>query len=113
MLTIYHNSRCRKSREGLQILEKSGKEFKIREYLKVPMSEEEIGKLLLKLKISPLKLVRQNEKSWKDNYKGKVLSDEEIIKAMAEHPSLIERPIVETKDSAVIGRPSAQIEKII
>lgn len=113
MITIYHNTRCSKSREGLQILENSGKDFKIREYLKDSLSEEEIRKLLLKLNISPLKLVRQNEKLWKDNYKGNDLGDGEIIKIMAEHPSLIERPIVETKDSAVIGRPSVQIENII
>jgi len=113
MLTIYHNKRCKKSREGLEIIEKSGKDFQIREYLKEPLTEKELKKVLSKLNITPLQLVRQNEKLWKENYKGKDLSDTEIIKIMAEHPGIIERPIVETDNSAIIGRPSIQIKNII
>lgn len=113
MITIYHNTRCRKSREGVEILENSGKDFRIREYLKDTLSEKELKELLLKLEITPLELVRKNEKLWKENYKGKDLPDDEIVKIMAKHPGLIERPIVETEDSAVIGRPSTQIETII
>lgn len=113
MLKIYHNTRCRKSREGLEILENSGKDYQVREYLKEPLSEDELKTLLSKLNITPLQLVRRNEKIWKENYKGKDLSEIEVIKALAEYPVLIERPIVETDHSAVIGRPPSKIEEII
>ncbi len=113
MLTIYHNTRCRKSREGLEILKNSGKNFRIREYIKEPLDETDLRRILSKLNITPLQLVRQNEKLWKEKYKGKDLSDNEIIMIMAAHPGLIERPIVEAENTAVIGRPSSEIEKII
>lgn len=113
MITIYHNTRCRKSREGLEILKNSGEKFTIREYQKERLTVEEIKKLLQKLKIAPIQLVRTNEKTWKENFKERDLSDEELIRIMAENPELIERPIVETEKSAVIGRPSSQIENLI
>ncbi len=113
MITIYHNTRCRKSREGLDILENSGEEVNVREYLKEPLKEEELKSLLKKLNLTPVQLVRKSEKKWKENYKGKDLSDLELIKILVEHPELIERPIVETENAAVIGRPSSQIENLI
>lgn len=112
MITIYHNPRCRKSREGLEILENSGKDYKIREYLKDPLNEVEIKLLLNKLNLTPIQLVRKNENKWKE-YKDKDLSNLELIRILANNPDLIERPIVETEYSAVIGRPSLQIEKIL
>nr|WP_298993472.1 arsenate reductase (glutaredoxin) [uncultured Polaribacter sp.] len=109
MIKIYHNPRCRKSREGLQILENSGKEFEIIKYLEDIPSEEELAKIIKKLNINPIQLVRKNEKVWKENYKGKDLSDHEIVKAMIENPKLIERPIVINNNKAVIGRPPETI----
>ena len=113
MLKIYHNARCRKSREGLEILENSGKDFEIREYLKEPLSESELENLIKKLEITPIQLVRKNEKIWKEDYKDKDLSDKELITVMVKHPKLIERPVVETEDKAVIGRPPSDIEKML
>lgn len=113
MLIIYHNPRCSKSREGLEILKNSGKEFKIREYIKEPLSEEELTCLLDKLKIEPEMLVRVNEKSWKENFKNKGLDKTELIKIMVENPKLIERPIVEDDKLAVIGRPPANIQYLL
>lgn len=113
MIKIYHNPRCRKSREGLQILENSGKEFEIIKYLDTVPTEEELKDILKKLNISPIQLVRKTEKIWKENYKGKELSDTEIIKAMVENPKLIERPIVINGDKAAIGRPPESILEII
>ena len=113
MYTIYHNTRCKKSREGLEIMQESGKEFKIREYLKEPLKTAELTKLIDKLKIKPMQLVRKNEKIWKEEFKNKDLSDEQLIKVMVENPKLIERPIVENESSAVIGRPPADIEKLL
>lgn len=113
MLRIYHNTRCKKSREGLEILENSGKDFEIKEYLKEPLSESELEKLIKKLEITPIQLVRKNEKIWKEEYKDKDLSDKELITVMVKNPKLIERPIVETNDKAVIGRPPSDIEKLL
>ncbi|GAA4270200.1 arsenate reductase (glutaredoxin) [Hyunsoonleella aestuarii] len=113
MIKIYHNNRCRKSREGLNILETSGKEFKVIKYLEDTPSIEELGKIIKILNIKPIQLVRINETIWKENYKGKNLSDEEIIKAMVCHPKLIERPIVINGDKAVIGRPPELIANFI
>ena len=113
MITIYHNPRCKKSREGLEVLKNSGKEFEVRQYLKDPLSEEELEKLLKKLEIMPIDLVRTNEKIWKEEYKGEDLGDDQIIKAMVQNPKLIERPIVETEKKAVVGRPASNIEEII
>lgn len=111
--TIYHNARCRKSREGLELLKVSGKDFEIREYLKEPLTKDELRQILNKLNYTPLQLVRTGEKIWKENYKGKDLSEEELIQAMVEHPKLIERPIVESDHNAVVGRPATEINKLL
>ncbi len=112
-MKIYHNNRCSKSRCGLQLLKDSGQEFEIIDYLKNPLSEKEIKELLKKLDFTPIQLVRKNEAIWKENYKNKNLTDSDIIKAMATHPKLIERPIVIKGNKAVIGRPPENITDLI
>ncbi|SDR85840.1 arsenate reductase [Polaribacter sp. KT25b] len=112
-LQIYHNPRCSKSRQGVEVLENSGKEFKIIKYLDAIPSEKELTEIIKLLNISPIDLVRKNEKIWKENYKGKELSDKEIILAMIQNPKLIERPIIINNNKAVIGRPSENILTII
>ena len=113
MIKIYHNPRCRKSREGLQILEESGKDFEIVKYLENTPTKEELSDIIKLLGIKPIDLVRKNESIWKENYKNKQLSDNEIITAMVENPKLIERPIVVNKIKAIVGRPPENIKKII
>lgn len=113
MIKIYHNPRCKKSREGLAVLEKSGKDFEIVKYLDDTFTENELAEIIKLLKINPFELVRKNEKIWKENYKNKQLSDAEIINAMVQNPKLIERPIVVNNNKAVIGRPSENILEII
>ena len=113
MIQILHNPRCGKSREGLAILEESGKEFEIIKYLENNPSKKELQEIIKKLNVEPLKLVRQNETIWKDNFKNKNLSDDEIINAMIENPILIERPIVINGNKAIIGRPPTDIITII
>ena len=98
---------------GLDILEKSGKEFEIVKYLEAVPSEKELTDIINLLGITPIQLVRKTEKIWKEEFKGKELSDEEIIKAMVENPKLIERPIVINNNKAVIGRPPEDILTII
>ena len=113
MITIYHNPRCSKSREGLCLLEDKSITFETVKYLDQPLSKEELRSIIGKLNIKPIELVRQKESLWIDNYKGKTLSDEAIIEILSEHPKLIERPIVINGDKAVIGRPTANILDII
>lgn len=113
MIKIYHNPRCRKSREGLQILEDSGKDFEIVKYLDEIPTEKELSYIIKLLNIKPIDLVRKNESIWKDNYKNKELTDNEIITAMIQNPKLIERPIVVNDNKAIVGRPPENIKKII
>jgi len=108
-IKIYHNPRCSKSRQTLAILEKETTDFKIIEYLKNPLSFDEIKKIVEKLAIKPIELVRKNEQIWKDNYKRKEMTDVEIIKAMEKNPKLIERPIVINEKHGIIGRPPEKV----
>ncbi|MGC6470636.1 MAG: arsenate reductase (glutaredoxin) [Flavobacteriales bacterium] len=113
LVTIYHNPRCRKSREALQILNDKHIQPTIVEYLKTTLDKNQLTKLVSKLAISPIDLVRTNEAIWKDQFKGKQLSDKDIITAMVENPKLIERPIVVRDEKAVIARPPELVLEII
>ncbi len=113
MLTIYHNPRCSKSREGVQFLEENNIDFQVVKYLNEPLSENELKEIIGKLGIKPIELVRTKEEIWKNNYKDKSLTDDEIIKAMHENPRLIERPIVVNGNKAVIARPFSLIKNIL
>src|SRR5215813_4507426 len=101
---IYHNPRCGKSRKALEILKKHGIQPKIREYLKEPLSSEELRKLVKKLSIKPIDWIRQKENIFKEKYKGRLLTDEQWIEALAENPILMERPVIEYGESAIIAR---------
>ena len=108
-IKIYHNPRCSKSRQTLTLLEEESTDFKIIEYLKDLLSIDEIKEIVEKLAIKPIDLVRKNEQIWKDNYKGKEMTDVEIIKAMERNPKLIERPIVINEKHGIIGRPPEKV----
>jgi len=113
MISIYHNPKCSKSREGLSVLENSGKDFKKILYLEEKLTKKELAAILKKLNIPPIDLVRKKKSIWKENYNDRNFSDQEIIKIMVENPKLIERPIVVNNDSAVVGRPTSKITEII
>lgn len=113
MVTIYHNPRCTKSRQGVALLKEKDVNFEVIKYLEDPITEKELKDIIKKLGITPMALVRKNEAIWKSNFKGKDLSDKDIIKAMISNPKLIERPIVINGDKAVVGRPTEQILTII
>lgn len=112
-MKILHNPRCSKSRQGLAILEESKLQFETIKYLDTPLTKEELNDIIKLLKIAPIDLVRKNEAIWKENFKGKDLSDNDIIKAMVENPKLIERPIVINNGKAVVGRPPEIIKTIL
>lgn len=102
-----------KSRQALQELEISGKDFEVIYYLETPPNVSELKELIRKLGIKPLELIRKTEKIFIENYKGKSLNDEEWIAAMMEHPILIERPVVVSEGRAVIARPTERIKQLL
>lgn len=104
MIQIYHNPRCGKSRNCLAFIEQTNQEYEIIPYLTETPSVDELKTLLKKLNIQPLDLVRTKEKIWIENFKGKELTNEQIIQTMADNPILIERPIVIKDGKAIIGR---------
>ena len=112
-MKIYHNPRCRKSREGIKYLESKKINFEVIDYIKNNLSSEQIRNILKKLQLKPIELVRKNEAIWKEKYKGKDFSDEQLIKIMSNEPKLIERPIIVSEKLAVIGRPAENIDKLL
>ena len=109
-VTIYHNPRCSKSRQALSLLESKGNKPIVVEYLKNPLTIEQLSQIINELNIKPIDLVRKNESIWKENYKDKELSNDELIEAMISNPRLIERPIVSSSKGTVVGRP---LEKVL
>jgi arsenate reductase len=112
-MKIYHNPRCTKSRETLELIRSKGIEPEVIEYLKTPPSVAELKSLLQMLGISAEALIRKGEAEFKDNFKGKVLSENEWIEVLTAHPKLIERPIVVANGKAVIGRPPQNVEVLL
>lgn len=113
MITIYHNNRCSKSREGICFLENVNEPFEIINYIDNVPNFKELEVIINKLNIKPIELVRIKEKDWTENFKGKLLSDKEIIEAMIQFPKLIERPIVINGKKAVIARPAELINDVL
>ena len=112
-MKIYHNPRCSKSRQTLQLIRDAGKDVHIIEYLNDTPTEEELKNIISLLGISPQQLLRKNEAVFKENFKGKDLTDDEWIAAMVAHPKLIERPIVIEGNKAVLGRPPENVKSLL
>lgn len=108
-MKIYHNPRCSKSRQTLDILRENNIEPEIIEYLKEIPTKKELTTLVELLGIQPEALIRKGEPDFKENFKGKTLSDKEWIQAMIDYPKLIERPIIVKGNKAVIGRPPENV----
>lgn len=112
-MKIYHNPRCRKSREGIKYLESKKINFEVIDYIKNNLSLEQIRNILKKLQLKPIELVRKNEAIWKEKYKGKAFTDDQLIEILSNEPKLIERPIIVSEKLAVIGRPAENIDKLL
>jgi arsenate reductase (glutaredoxin) len=113
-ITIYHNPRCRKSRETLKLLEDRGIRPKIINYLETPPSVQELKKILKLLKLMPMELVRRKETEFKTAKLDRPgISDADVIQAMVKYPKLIERPIVIAGQKATLGRPPENVLKIL
>jgi arsenate reductase len=112
--TIYHNPRCSKSRQTLQLLQENNIQPEIIEYLQSPPTKKELDEILNLLGIEPRELIRKKEPEYKAlNLDDESLSREEIIAIMVKHPKLIERPIVIHNNQAEIGRPPEKVLEII
>jgi len=111
MTTIYHNPRCSKSRASLEMLEAKGINPTIIKYLDTPPDKAELTEILGKLGLQAEQIVRKGEALYTElSLNDKTLSNEEWIEVLAQHPRLIERPIVVSGKKAAIGRP---IERVI
>ncbi|MEW7976277.1 MAG: arsenate reductase (glutaredoxin) [Candidatus Sedimenticola endophacoides] len=111
---IYHNPRCSKSRQTLQLLRDHGVEPEITEYLKSPPERETLEHILDMLGLEPRELMRTKESEYREyNLDDPALSRDELIRAMLEHPRLIERPIVVRDGRAAIGRPPERVLELL
>ncbi len=114
MLKIYHNPRCSKSRQTLQLIESNGVTANVVEYLKQPLSAAELSEILDLLRLEPRELMRTKEKAYKENgLDNPDLGRDELITAMIANPILIERPIVIHNNTAIIGRPPEKVLDIL
>nr|ACY24869.1 ArsC arsenate reductase [uncultured organism] len=114
MVTLYHNPRCSKSREALNLLREQGQEPEVVLYLETPPNAKTLKALLGKLGINARDLLRKGEDAYKElNLADEKLSEAALIKAMVENPKLIERPIAVNGDKAVIGRPPENVKNLL
>ena len=113
-IEIYHNPRCSKSRQTLQLLKDNSIEPKIVEYLKTPPSQEELLDIVQKLGVNIRDIIRKKESEYKENnLDDQTFSDEQIAQIMVDNPKLIERPIVINGKKAAIGRPPENVLEIV
>ena len=112
--TLYHNPRCSKSRQTLQLLQEQGLEPEVVEYLKTPPDAATLEHILDMLGMQPRELMRQKEDEYAElGLDDPSLSREQLIQAMVEHPKLIERPILVKDGKAAIGRPPEQVLELL
>jgi arsenate reductase len=113
-ITIYHNPKCSKSRQTLELLKEKGITPTIVEYLKTPPTAETLKEILGQLSLTPRELMRKKEDAYAElNLDDPSLSDDALIDAMVQHPILIERPIVLANGKAALGRPPEQVLDIL
>ncbi len=111
---IYHNPRCSKSRQTLQLLQDNGVEPEIIEYLKTPPTADELNEILGLLDLQPRQLMRKNESEYKETgMNDEALDREALIAGMVAAPKLIERPIVIYNDKVAVGRPPENVLQIL
>lgn len=112
--TLYHNPRWGKSRGAVSLLDQNEVEYTVVEYLKVPLSKEKVLALANKLNMNPIEFVRKNEKDFKENQLKNIMYDnDKMAEAISKFPKIMERPIFENDNRAIIGRPSDKVLELI
>lgn len=112
MLTLLHNPRCSKSRQALALLEEAGVELSVRRYLDEPLTESELRQLIARLSDGIDGLVRTGEAEWKAL--GSAADDmDAVVAAIVAHPRILERPIADSGERAVIGRPPERVLELV
>lgn len=113
-ITVYEKPTCTKCREMDRFLRESGVDFDKVNYYLEPLSEKKLRELIKKMDIAPRALLRTSESIYRELEIGKQeLSDDEIIRLMVTHPDLMQRPIVERGDRAVLGRPTENVKELL
>ena len=112
-MKIYHNPRCTKSRIALKAITDRGIKVEIVEYLKNPITEEELANILQILKVDIQKIIRKNEKIFKESFKGKTLTEKEWITVLCANPKLIQRPILISDNVASIARDEQELNSFL
>lgn len=112
-IVIYHNGECSKCRGALEILQERGIPHEVRWYLAEPLSEQDLRWLLDKLQMKPSQIIRKGEPMYKEQYEGKELDEEEWLQALLDNPVLLERPIVEKENRAIVARPPERVFEMI
>lgn len=113
-IEVYQKPTCSKCRAAIGVLKERGADFEAINYYLSPLTEEQLRVLIEKLDIAPRELLRKGEQIYRDLELGaRVLSNDELIRIMIEHPDLIQRPIVVRGDKAVIARPVENLERLL
>ncbi len=112
-LTIYHNGRCSKSRGALEILIEQNIPYTARWYMTEPLKKTELKRLLKKLGMKAVDLVRKNELIYKEQFRDTEHTESEWVSILIAHPELMERPIVEKGDKAIVARPPERVFEFI
>jgi len=112
-MKIYHNPKCSKSREAKKLLDEKGVIYTTHLYLDNPLLSVEIEALLAKLSLEIKDIIRTKESVWKENFKDGAFSDQELVKIVADNPRLLERPIIECNELAVVARSDEKIAEIL
>ncbi|HEX9985599.1 MAG TPA: arsenate reductase (glutaredoxin) [Thermoanaerobaculia bacterium] len=108
-----HNPHCSKSRAALELVRDARVELPLREYLQDPLSVDELRRIVALLGVRPIDIARRGEPQFAALGLGDDTPDDEVLRAMAEHPILIERPIVVRGGRAVVGRPPETVREIL
>ena len=113
-IKIYHKPTCSKSRQGLKYLQEKGVEFEVIKYHDTPLTKNKLKTLLKKMDMKPAELLRKKEKAYKElDFKNKNYTNDQIIEFMIKDPSLMERPIIEKGEKAVVARPTERIDEVV
>ena len=110
---LLHNPRCRKSREGLQFLKSKKIEFETVLYLLNRLNKNQIEEIIDNSELNPIDFVRKQEKIWKEMFKNKLLSKNQVIQAIFEHPKIMQRPIFISENKSIIANPPENSLKIL